>query len=142
MEQRHTLTSWSFWALPAGWSLNQVLPWICLLVVVSATAYGLQRAAASMVPSATADQLDGSYQSLGGHEIREQRGAFPQAGSTSSTGVVVITGQNARTGDRIQVECMTASDRIASNPLLVELKDLDEVAAQVCNVANAPAVRR
>jgi hypothetical protein len=142
MDRRHTRTSPWFWVPPAGWSLSRVLPWIFLLVVVSATAYGIQRAATSMVPSVTADQLDESYLSLRGHEIRQQRGASPQAGSTSSTGVVVITGQNARTGDRIQVECMTASDRIASKTLLVELKDLDEVAAQACNVANAPAVRR
>jgi len=41
----------------------------------------------------------------------------------------------------MQVECVTANDRIASDVLQVELKDLSAVAAQVCNVANVLAER-
>jgi hypothetical protein len=141
MERRHTFTSSSFWAPPAGWRLRLVLPWICLLVVASTTAYGLQLGAAATVSSAAADQLDGSYQALDGHGIGEQRGALLQAASTSSTGMILITGQDATTGDRMQMECITANDRIASDALLVELKDFPAIAAQVCNVAIAPAVR-
>jgi hypothetical protein len=141
MERRHTLTSCSLRALPSGWSLSLVLSWICLVVVASTTAYGLELAAAAMVPSVAADELDRSDQAPDSHDIRELRGALLQAASTSSTGMVLITGQDATTGDRIQVECVTATDRIASDALLVELKDLPAVAAQVCNVANVLAVR-
>jgi hypothetical protein len=141
MERRHTFTSCSFRALPVGWSLRLVLSWICLVVVASTTAHGLELAAAAMVPSIAADELDGSDQALDRHGIREQRGALPQAAHTSSTGMVLITGQDATTGDRMQVECVTASDRIASDALMVDLKDLLGVAAQVCNVPNATAVR-
>jgi hypothetical protein len=140
MERRHTLTSCLLRALPAGWSLRLVLSWICLVAVASTTAYGLELAAAAMVPSVATDELDGSNQALDGHDIRELRGALPQAASTSSTGMVLITGQDAAGGDRMQVECVTANDRIASDVLLVELKDLPAVAAQVCNVANVLAV--
>jgi len=138
MERPHTPQASRFGALPAGRSLSRVLLWICLLVVASIAAYGLHWGAAAMVSSAAADQLDRSYQALDGHDIREKRGALLQAASTSSTGMVLITGQDATTGDSRQVECVTANDRIASDALLVELKDLRAVAAQVCNVAIAP----
>jgi hypothetical protein len=141
--RHHTLTRSSVWALPAGWHLSQILGWICLLVVPFTTAYGLELAAAPLVPSgtATADQLDASKQFLGSHEVNEQRGALLLAASASSPRIVLMTGQDATTGDRMQMECITANDRIASDALLVELKDFPAVAAQVCNVANAPAVR-
>ena len=109
MEPRHTLTSSSFWALPAGWRLSQVLPWICLVMVASTAAYGLQLAGAAMIPSAAADQLDRSYQTLGGHDISDQRGSLVQASSTTSMRMVLITGEDAATGDSTQVECVTAS---------------------------------
>jgi hypothetical protein len=136
MERRRIRTSSSFWAQPAGWSVTQVLPWICLLVVVATTAFGLQLAAASMLPSPAADQLDGS-----GHDIREQRAAFLQAWPMSSTRMVLITGQDSATGDRMQVECLTTTDRYAEDALLLELKDLLHVVAQLCNGATASAVR-
>src|SRR5207247_2611655 len=131
----------SFWAQPAGWSLSQVLPWICLLVVVSTTAYGLELVAASMVPPPATDRLGGSYQTLDGHDTRDQRSALLQAASMSSTRMVLITGEDATTGDRMQVECATTTDRFAEDALLVELKDFPDVASGICSVANAPAVR-
>lgn len=133
MERPHTHTSSSFWALPAGWSLSQALPWLCLLIVASTSAYGLQLTAASMVPSAVADQRDGSSQALDGHGIGEPRGAVLQAASASSTRTVLITGEDTITGDRMDVECTTTSDRVASDALLVELKDLGEIVAWVCS---------
>ena len=141
MERRHTFTRCSLRALPTGWSLSLVLSWICLVVVASTTAYGLELAGAAMVPSVAADELDRGDQALDSHDIRELRGALPQPASTSSTGMVLITGQDAVTGERMQVECLTANDRIASDVLQVELKDLSAVAAQVCNVANVLAER-
>jgi hypothetical protein len=141
MERRHTFTRCSLRALPTGWSLSLVLSWICLVVVASTTAYGLELAGAAMIPSVAADELDRGDQALDSHDIRELRGALPQAASASSTGMVLITGQDAVTGERMQVECVTANDRIASDMLQVELKDLSAVAAQVCNVANVLAER-
>jgi hypothetical protein len=41
----------------------------------------------------------------------------------------------------MQVECMAASDRTASDTLQVELKDLHDVAAQVCNLSDVPVIR-
>jgi hypothetical protein len=141
MERRHTFTRFSLRALPAGWSFRLVLLWICLLAVALTTAYALQMAAASMVSSVAADELDGSHQALDSHAIREQRGALVQAASMSSIRMVLITGEDATTGDRMQVECATTTDRYAEDALLVELKDLPDVAAGICNVANVPAVR-
>jgi hypothetical protein len=133
MERPHPLTSSSFWPLPLGWSSSQILPWICLLVVASTTAYGLQLAAASMVPSTAADQRGGSYQALDSQVIREQRSALLQPASASSTRMVLITGEDGTTGDRRQLECATTSDRLATDALLVDLKDLGFIAAQLCS---------
>ncbi len=141
MEHRDTLTPWSEWALPAGWHLGQVLAWICLLVVASTTAYGLQLAAASIVPTVADGQHNGSYQGLDGDDIREQRAALLQAASTSLARMVLITGLDATTGDRTQVECLTAGGGIASDALSVDLQDLPCVAALVCNVSSAPVLQ-
>jgi hypothetical protein len=45
---------------------------------------------------------------------------------------VLITGYDATTGDRMQVQCVTDSDRLASDALLVDLNDLGHIAAKVC----------
>jgi hypothetical protein len=118
------------------WTLSQVLPWMCLLVVVSTTAYGPRLAAESTVPPRAADQLDRSS-----HDAWEQRGVLLQAASSSSSRMVLITGRDATTGDRMQLECRTTTDRYAEDALLVELKDLLHVAAQLCNAGNARVVR-
>ena len=55
-----------------------------------------------------------------------------QAPSMSSTRIVLISGRDAATGSSVQLECVTASDRIASDVLLVELADFPHVASQVC----------
>jgi hypothetical protein len=140
MEQRHTLRSASLSAALAGWSLRQVLPWICLLVVVSTSTYGFLLATASMGPAPAVDQVDGNYAALSGHDAWMQRGAFLQA-PMSSTRTVLITGHDAATGERVQLECVTTTDRYPEDALLVHLTELREVAAQLCNGANAPAVR-
>ncbi len=141
MEQRHTLRSAPMSGALAGWSLSHVLPWICLLVVVSTTAYGFQLAVASMGPVPAVDRADGKHAVVSRHDGWVLRGAFLQAASMSSTRMVLITGHDAATGERMQLECVTTSDRYAEDALLVELRELREVAARICNGANAPAVR-
>jgi hypothetical protein len=108
---------------------------------MSTTAYGFQVAAASMVPPPNAYQPNASHQTLDGHDIREQRGAYLQADFTPAARVVLITGHDATTGERMRVECVTTTDRYAEDALLVDLKDFFQLAAQLCTVADAPAVR-
>jgi hypothetical protein len=132
MERRHTLTS-----LPGGWSLSLVLPWICLLLVASACAYGVQLTAAVMVPSTPADRRDWSHQALLGHNVTEQRALLLHAALAPSSRMVLITGYEATTGDQMQVECATDGYRVASDALLVDLNDFRDVAAAVCIAVTA-----
>jgi hypothetical protein len=106
MHWRQLLKSLPMWAQFTGRSPGRVLSWACLAVILATTACGFQLTASSMV-SARAD-----------YPLRSTR--------------VLITGQDATTGDRMQVECVTTGDLGANNALLVELNDLSDVAAQVC----------
>jgi hypothetical protein len=99
--------------------MRQMLAWICLVLVASTTAYGLQRTAAAMVPSAA---------------------AAGQVPSTTVTRRVLIVAVDSVTGDRAQVECEAPSYSFASDVLVVDANDVPAV-AQVCTVADAPAVR-
>ena len=99
--------------------MSQLLAWICLVLVASTTAYGLQRTAAAMVPSAA---------------------AAGQVTSATLTRRVLLVAVDPATGDRAQVECDAPSYRFASDVLLVDANDFPAV-AQVCNVADARAVR-
>jgi hypothetical protein len=106
MHWRQLLASLPMWVHFTGRSPGRVLSWACLAVVLATTACGFQQAASSLV-SARVD-----------YPVRSPR--------------VVITGQDATTGDRMQVECVAKGDRGANNALLVELNELSDVAAQVC----------
>jgi len=58
--------------------------------------------------------------------------AVDTASVSSRQTVVLITGYDATTGDRMQVQCVTDSDRLASDALLVDLNKLGPIAAKVC----------
>jgi len=123
--------------VPAGWSLRQLLPWLCLLAVASTSAYGIQLTALAMVPSAPAARADEIYRPEGGDELSDHRAALVRAASTPSRRVIIV-GYDATGLDQMQVECVTAGEQIATDTLLVESKDFQPVAAQVCNVPTAP----
>jgi hypothetical protein len=141
MEPRHTLGSAPVSGELARWSLSHVLPWICLVVVMSTTACGIQLAAVSMWSVPVVDGPDEKSAALSRHDAGVPRGVFLSAASIPSTRTVMITGHEAATGERMQVECVTTSDRYAEDALLVELKELHEVSAQICIGADAPPVR-
>ena len=79
--------------------MSHVLAWICVVLVASMSAYGLQLTAAAMVPSAAA--------------------AEPVTSTTSSRKVLIVA-VDPVTGDREQVECDAPSYSFASDLLLVE----------------------
>jgi hypothetical protein len=136
------LISPSPWAQVAGWHLSQILPWICLLLVLSMTAYGFQLGVPSMLPSPAVDQVDVDYRTLDSPGIREPRGAFPQAASASATRTILIAVLDTASGDRTQMECVAATDRYPEDVLLVELKDFRAVTAQLCRASDAAGFGR
>jgi hypothetical protein len=100
--------------------MSQVLAWICLVLVASAAAYGVQLAAAAMVPShAAADQVT----------------------SATVARKLWIVAVDPVTGSRAQVECDGPSNTFATDLVLVDANDLAAV-AQACNGDDALAVRR
>jgi hypothetical protein len=54
--------------------------------------------------------------------------------------LLLITGLDESTGDRMQVECATASDRLAIGAMVVELKNLGAIAGQLCSGSAAPVL--
>jgi hypothetical protein len=122
MEKPHMPRRISLSALAQSWS--RIVPWICLLLVASTGAHGLQLAAAATLPAAANDHLDVTLHASG----------------TTSTHTVMITGLDEITGDRMQVDCVTTTDRIAIYTLVVELKNLGDIAARLCN-QTAPMLR-
>jgi len=109
--------------------VESIVSWLGLLFVASTGAYVLQLAAGTL-PTAAADQPD----------VTQQRGSGLDATATSSTHMLLITGLDETTGDRLQVDCVSVGDRVAIDALVVELKDLGDVAAQLCN-PSAPVFR-
>jgi hypothetical protein len=104
-------------------SMRHILGWICLVFVATTGAYGLQLAAAATVPTAADDQS----------AVTEPRGPTLQQAATTSTHMLLITGFDESTGERIQLERATSSDRVAVDALAVQLKNLGNVAGQLCS---------
>lgn len=104
-------------------SMRRVLAWICLVLVVTTSAYGLQLAAAAIVPTSADDQS----------AVTEPRGPTLQQAATTSTHMLLIIGFDESTGERIQLECATSSDRVAVDALAVQLNNLGNVAGQLCS---------
>jgi hypothetical protein len=123
MEQRHTLSGPTGQCGFVRWSARQALPWLCLLTVVSTSAYELQGTAAAIAPTASAAP---------DRDRPAMNAAVDAASVSSGRTVVLITGYDATTGDRMQVQCVTDSDRLASDALLVDLNELGHIAAKVC----------
>jgi hypothetical protein len=123
MEQGHTLRSP---AGPGGFvqsSARQAVLWLALVVAVLTSAYGLHGAAAAIAPAVS---------TAPDRERAAMHAAVDAASVSSRRMVVLITGRDPTTGDRMQVRCITDSDRVASDALLVDLNELGEVAARVC----------
>jgi len=100
--------------------MGQVLAWVCLLLVASTTAYGLQRSVEALAPSvAAANQV-------------------APATVTRKESIVAV---DPVTGDRSQLECDAASDSFAtSDVLLVDASDL-LVVSQRCSHPSASGER-
>jgi hypothetical protein len=91
--------------------MSQILAWICLVLVASTSAYGLQLTAAAMMPSVD---------------------AALQVTAATFTRRVWLVAIDPVTGDRAQVECNILSYSFASNVVLVDAKDFPAF-AQTCN---------
>jgi hypothetical protein len=98
--------------------MTQVLAWICLVLVACTSAYGLQLAAAAIVPPASA----------------VDRGA-----SIPLTRKVLIVVDDPLKGEGARVECDVPTSSYVSDVLLVDANDLPNV-AQACDGADAPVV--
>jgi hypothetical protein len=99
--------------------MSQVLAWIGLVLVASTAAYGLQRTAAALVPSAD---------------------AAPQTTSATWTRRVLLVAVDPVTGDRAHVECDMPSYSFTSDVVLLDANDFPAV-ARVCNHPTASGVR-
>jgi hypothetical protein len=128
MERPHSLRRVSLSALVGSWT--RILAWVCLLFVASTSGYWVQLALAATISTAADDGLG----------VAQLHGLALQDAARTSTHMVLITGQDATTGDRVQVECATTSDRVAIDALVVELKHLGELSAQLCS-SSAPVQR-
>ena len=89
--------------------MSQMLAWVCLVLVASTTAYGLQLTAAALVPSAAAAN---------------------QVTPETPTRNVLIVAVDPVTGDRAQVECGVPSYNFASDMYLVDANDFPAVARE------------
>jgi hypothetical protein len=100
--------------------MRQIPVLICLVLVASTAAYGLQLTAAALLPAAaSADQL----------------------ASAAGTRNVLIIAVDPVTGDRAQLECHAPSSAFASDVLLVDASDF-LVVSQRCSPPSTSGVRR
>lgn len=91
--------------------MSRIFAWICLVLVASTTAYGLQLTAAAMVPSTDA-----------AHRVT----------SATFTRRVLLVAVDPVTSDRAQVECDVPSYSFTSDVVLLDANDFPAV-AQRCN---------
>ena len=142
MEQRKMATSSSVRALPTRWRPNQVLPWICVVLIALTCSYGLQLTAAAILPSTAADQRGRTSQGAGKADVSDQHGPLVETAPISPEGIVTITGLEAATNDRMQLICIAAGDRLATGALVIALEELPDVVTHVCNLSEAPMIQR
>jgi hypothetical protein len=105
------------------------------VVVLTTVAYVVNVAAAVSVPavSEAPERAATSAPAVDQGTLGELRTvALETASASSRLTVVMIAGRDATTGSHRQVQCVTRSDLVASDVLLVELKDLPDVVSSVC----------
>jgi hypothetical protein len=90
--------------------MSQLLAWICLVLVASTTAYGLQLTATAITASAA---------------------AASQVSTATLTRRVLIIAVDPVTGDRAQLECHVPSYTFANDVVVVHAKCFSEI-ARVC----------
>jgi hypothetical protein len=133
MEQRHTLSGLM---RPSRMErARQVLPWIGLLVVLSTSAYGLDRAAAAFGSTAPAipESVTGSDYSITGAQVAPMVPSVAGSDQLTSGAVthqVLIVVDNPA-GARTQLRCHVPSDAFRSNVVLVDADEFLAV-AQAC----------
>ncbi len=103
-------------------TLSHILAWICLVLVASTTAYGLQLTAAAMLPSAAAASQN-------------------QLSPATVTRSMLIVAVDPVTGERItQAVCEVPAYNFTSDVVLVDAADFRSVVG-ACNGGSVPAVR-
>ena len=91
--------------------MSQILAWICLVLVTSLSAYGLQLTAAALTPSAA---------------------TYHGVISAASTRAELLVAVDPATGDdKWQVECQAPADTFASDVVMVDPSDFPAM-AHVC----------
>ena len=122
MERRHTLTGVAGLQgfAPSG---RKVLEWLALLVVLLLIAYAVRTAALPISP-AVSMAPEGATISTAAQENAIK--------TSSHRTVVMITGIDATSGEKTQVQCVTDSDRITSDALQVDLNDLGDITSRIC----------
>jgi hypothetical protein len=86
--------------------MRSVLAWMCLVMVASVVALGLQLTTAAILPTAA---------------------ALDEVTSAMSTRKLLLVAVDALTDNPAQVECEVPANSIASDVLLVEAKDFPTV---------------
>jgi hypothetical protein len=99
--------------------MSQMLAWICLVLVASTTAYGLQLSVEALVPSVVAAK---------------------HVTTATFTSKVLIVAIDPVTGDRAQADCDAPSNSFASDVLLVDASD-SLVVSQRCSTPSTSGVR-
>ncbi|MBV8718495.1 MAG: hypothetical protein JO318_16930 [Chloroflexi bacterium] len=127
---------------PAFLQLRQAVGWLGLLIVTSTITYGLNLFATALVP--TAPPLSVRQTAIDHGQDTDNAAHLDDAalewssslvsgaeGSPPST-VVIITGRDAVTGERIQTQCAVDADNVASDVLTVDLRDFSDVVSGLC----------
>jgi hypothetical protein len=110
--------------------MRKVLPWLGLAAVLSASVYGMNSATAAIgSASSTAAEQSAATTFWRANNATLHDDAMSVS---SHPMLVMITGIDSMTGQRMQVECATVSDRVATDALIVDLKELQEVASGIC----------
>jgi hypothetical protein len=108
MERRHTRSGPAAPGGPARRGGRRALPWLGLVVAVTAVAYGANVAGAAIAPTASA----------------APDGVPAEAGSRW----VLLSSAD----DSLHVACLTSPDRVAADALVVRAEELDVMAAELC----------
>ena len=126
--------------MPTFLRLRQAAPWMGLLIVMSILTYGLNLLATATAPTASAvfltqtaiDHVQDNSALLDDAALELGDSQVDVAARSSPKRVVTITGRDAMTGERQQVQCTIDADRVASDALMVDLKDFCDVVWGLC----------
>jgi hypothetical protein len=113
----------------------RALAWVCMVIVISITTYGLNLFATALAPTASA--VSGAQTTI--ESVQDNPALLDDAILVSSLvdqsaprRVVTIIGRDVVTGERQQLQCSIAADRTASDVLVVDFNHFPDVISGLC----------